>query len=109
MSCLKEFPHLVEMHQKYAKDGFVAISVTVDTPADAGKALAFLQKQKAEFANFLLDETDKVWQEKLKIEGPPCIYVFNKDNRIVKKMGGEDNDVTNYEVVEKIVVQLLKK
>ena len=30
--CVKEFPHLVELHKKYGKDGVVAISVSLTTP-----------------------------------------------------------------------------
>src|SRR5262245_58454037 len=69
--CKREFPHLVALHQKYAKDGFVAVSVSLDDPTDddaKAKALKFLQAQKATFTNLLLDEKPEVWQAKLKID-----------------------------------------
>ena len=39
--CKRNFPHLVEMQAKQAKDGLVAISVSLDDPHDeAARALA---------------------------------------------------------------------
>src|SRR5215207_11502461 len=33
--CKKAFPHLVQLHQKHARDGLVVISVNLDDPANA--------------------------------------------------------------------------
>ena len=97
------------MHNKLAKDGLVAISVTLDDPDDKeakGRALKFLQKQKATFKNFQLLDDSSVWQEKLKISGPPCVYVFNRENQWAAKLEGEKVD---YAEIEKLVRELLKK
>src|SRR6266404_7584013 len=57
--CKAAFPHLVELHQKQAKNGLVVVTVSVDDRSDAqtveevGK---FLNKQKAVTTNFLLVE-----------------------------------------------------
>jgi hypothetical protein len=99
------------MHKKYAKDGLVAISVTLDDPdskEDRANALDFLQKADATQQNFLLNEAPEVWQEKLKITGPPCVYVFNRDNQWVKKLEGF-KDSGDHEAIEKLVVELLKQ
>jgi thiol-disulfide isomerase/thioredoxin len=110
-SCKKEFPHLVEMHRKYAKDGLVAVSVTLDDPSDLpvrARAVAFLKSQGAEFTNVLLDETPEYWQSILKIDGPPCIYIFNRDNRFVlKRDGAGPEGRIDYSVFEKRIVELL--
>jgi hypothetical protein len=99
------------MHRKYAKDGLVAVSVTLDDPADMAvraRALVFLKKQGATFANVLLDETPEFYQSKLKIDGPPCIYIFNRDNRwVLKRDGTGDNGRIDYELFEKRIVELL--
>jgi hypothetical protein len=99
------------MHRKYAKDGLVAISVTLDDPADMairGRAVAFLKKQGATFENVLLDETPELYQSKLKIDGPPCIYIFNRDNRFVLKRDGTgDEGRIDYGLFEKRIVALL--
>jgi thiol-disulfide isomerase/thioredoxin len=109
--CKREFPHLVELYQKYAKDGLVAVSVSLDDPANKEsreRALKFLQDRGAAFTNLLLDEPPEVWQAKLKVQGPPCVFVLNQDNRIVKKLPVGDEGV-DYNEIEKAVVQWLKK
>jgi len=109
--CKREFPHLVELHDKFAKEGLVTISVSLDDPASKEaheRALKFLQARGAAFTNLLLDEPAAVWQAKLKVQGPPCVYVLNRDNRIVKKLPVGDEEV-NYAEIEKTVVQWLKK
>jgi hypothetical protein len=99
------------MHRKYAKDGLVALSVSLDDPADAAarsRALAFLKKQGAAFTNVVLDEKPELYQEKLKIDGPPCIYIFNRDNRFaVKRDGTGEAGRIDYEIFEKRIVELL--
>jgi thiol-disulfide isomerase/thioredoxin len=110
--CKKEFPHLVELHNKYAADGLVAVSVSLDDPADQKvrqKVLEFLEKRKAEFTNLILDEPSEFWQMKLKIDGPPCVYVYNRDNKIAKKLPAGENEPVDYQVIEKLVMELLKK
>src|SRR4051812_48491739 len=98
------------MRQKYGPDGVVAIAVSVDDAADADarkRAEAFLEKVKAQdVVNLLLDEGSDVWQEKLKVEAPPSVFVFDQENRLVLKLtaGKEDPD---YKVVEAKVRELL--
>jgi thiol-disulfide isomerase/thioredoxin len=104
--CKKEFPHLVEMQKKYAKDALAAVSVSLDDPKDkkaTQNVLDFLRKQKATFTNLILDEKSEVWQEKLKFDGPPCVFVFDRDGKWKKY------DSPDYADIEKYAVGLLKK
>jgi hypothetical protein len=96
------------VHKKYADRGLAAISVALDDPKDTkvrGKIDAFLQKQGATFPNFVLDATDEEWQEALKINGPPCVFVFNRANQVVLKLTGEEK--LDYAVVDREVEKLL--
>ena len=104
--CKREFPHLVELHDKYVKDGLECVSLTVDDKDDAGKALAFLQKQKAAFGNYLIDETAEVWSRKLDVGGPPAVLVFDRSGKKVKTFTSEDP--FTYADVEKLIQPLLK-
>jgi hypothetical protein len=101
------------MHRKYAKDGLVAVSVALDDPADTAshaRAVAFLKKQKAEFLNVLLDEPPELYQTKLKIDGPPCVYIFDRENHFaVKRDDVGPQGRIDYEVFEKKIVELLKE
>ncbi len=108
--CKREFPRLVALHNKYARDGLVAISVSLDDLGDEGaqaKVLQFLEKQQATFTNLILDEKPEVWQQKLKIDGPPLVFVFNRDGEKPEQKF-VDKDV-DYAAIEKLVAELLKK
>lgn len=107
MQCKKEFPHLVEMHHKYAQDGLVCTSVSVDEKEMLDKDLTFLRDQKAEFASFLIDEEAEVWSKKLEVSAPPAVVVFGRDGRRLKSFTSED--AFTYADVEKFVVPLLKE
>jgi len=105
--CKKEFPGLVKLHQKYAGEGLVAISVALDDPTDdkaKARALKFLRDRGAAFANYLLDEKAETWQEKLKIDGPPLVVVFDRQGNKAK----EYRDDVKYDEIEKLAAKLLK-
>jgi thiol-disulfide isomerase/thioredoxin len=107
--CKREFPHLVRLHQEYAGAGLACLSVTVDKPDKEKAALQFLQKQKATFSNYLLDEDAALWQEKWKVNGVPVVFVFDRDGRRAAKFDAEDPaHPFDYEHnVEPLVKQLL--
>jgi hypothetical protein len=96
------------MHQKYAKDGLVVMSVSLDPiqedPASKDRAFKFLQAKGATFTNLLLDEPLEVWSERLHFVAPPCQFVFNKQGKWTKFEGGTAN-----EVLEKAVAEALRE
>jgi thiol-disulfide isomerase/thioredoxin len=103
--CKKEMPHLVEMHKKYGKDGLVAMTVSVDEEANnpdiQAEALKFLRKVNAGFNNVILDEKPAFWQEKLRFDAVPCVYVFDRQGK------WRQYKEPNYAEIEKVVVELL--
>src|SRR5262245_23509333 len=99
------------MHQKYARDGFAAVSVSLDDLSEKGnkeRVLAFLKEKKATFTNLILDEPSETWQAKLKLDGPPLILVYRQDGTVAKRFSATDNEV-DYKQVEKVVLELMKK
>ena len=94
------------MHLKHAADGLVCLSVSVDDADDKAKTLAFLKKQKATLANYLIDEKAEVWQTKLDAGAPPTVIVIGRDGRRVKRFTTEEP--FTYEDVKKVVEPLLK-
>ena len=105
---MEEFPHLVQMHSKYAKDGFAAISVDVDEVGEKGvkdKVLAFLTKHRATFTNLILNEDASVLADKLGVEGLPSVFLFGRDGKIVKHF----KEGEKYSEIEPFVVAELKK
>src|SRR5262249_33793746 len=62
--CVKKFPHLVELHKKYADKGLVCISLSMDKFGDIEeykkeKVLEFLKDKKASFPNFIVANPKK--------------------------------------------------
>jgi thiol-disulfide isomerase/thioredoxin len=105
--CKREFPKLVALHEKHAKAGLTAISVSLDDPAEgAERVKKFLAGQKAICTNFILDEKPGTWQAKLKIDGPPCVYVFNRQGQLEQKFADKEVD---YAAIEKLVAELIQK
>jgi hypothetical protein len=95
------------MHTKYGPQGFAAVSVSLDDPKDAqlmANVRKFLNSQKATFTNLVLDEKPEVWQTRLKFDGPPCVFVFNRDGKWTKF-----DPFFDYADVEKKVVEYLRQ
>jgi hypothetical protein len=105
------------MQDKYKKEGVVVLGVLLDDPKDAklrADGLKYLGKVKPTFENIYLDAPPEVWTKKLRLEGYPGIFVFNRENQYVKKLPvlddkGDEKEAVDYEVVEKTVTGLLKK
>ena len=107
--CKREFPNLVRLHERYAVDGLVCISVTVDKAVNHSKALDFLTRQKATFANYRLTDEDEVWQKAWKISGPPAVFVFDRSGKRAARFDAEDDkNPFTYEQVEAAVRKLLR-
>ncbi|HJZ58690.1 MAG TPA: TlpA disulfide reductase family protein [Gemmataceae bacterium] len=110
--CVKKFPHLVELHQKYADKGLVCVSVSLDDLEDKGKALDFLKEKGATFPNFLLSvsgkEEDKKLEERYGLRGAiPHMVVFGRSGEKVWSATGEKT--TPKELDELIEAELAKK
>ncbi|HBI44565.1 MAG TPA: hypothetical protein DDY78_17205 [Planctomycetales bacterium] len=98
------------MQRKYAKDGVVAVSVSLDEPEDKDapeRILKFLRAKGADFTNLRLDESSELWSERLKIDIPPAVFVFDREGRIAGKFEGAKANYAEY--VEPLVDELLKK
>ncbi len=111
--CKENFPHLVEMHRKYASKGLAVISLSLDDPSDAQAVAAaekFLREKKAVFTNVLLDESFGDGFDKLDISAIPAVFIFGPDGKEVKRFTMDDpNHQFTYEQVEKEVIALLEQ
>jgi thiol-disulfide isomerase/thioredoxin len=106
LPCKKEFPRFVALHRKYKE--LAALSVSLDDPNDTEareRVEEFLTAQKATCRNVLLNEKPEVWQAKWKIVGPPCVFLFDRDGKLVQRWADKEID---YELIERRVAELLK-
>jgi hypothetical protein len=104
------FPHLVEMQKKYGPENLVVLTVTLDNPKDA-EARAVVEKHLAKkawpFRTVNLDADPEKLPATLDFGGGvPGAFVFNRDNRYVKKAMA---DGFSYDTVEKAVAEAVKK
>jgi len=95
------------MHKKYAKAGLVCMSLSVDQVEDRAKALKFLQAKGATFANYLLDEEPKIWQDHWDLAGPPVVLVYGSDGQLARRFVNDATSEYTYADVEKLVQKLL--
>jgi thiol-disulfide isomerase/thioredoxin len=110
--CKDAFPHTVELHRKYESKGLAVVSVALDSLEEnptqvKDNVLRFLKKQKATFANLLLDETDAFWQKKFRMDGPPCAYVFSRQGKWTQLTAQELED--HPKNLERLIEDLLQE
>ena len=100
------------MHEKYAKEGLVILTLTMDEDKDEKeratyrkKTLDFLAEKKPPFPTYDLDfDRDKPPAPLLFEGGMPRVFVFNRDNQhVLKAQGPEKEDV------EKAIAEAVKK
>ncbi len=101
--CIREFPNLVALHQKYGNDTVVCISGSceydgLDAPEELLEdVLEILREQNATFDNVLFNvEYDELWK-KLKIASVPVVYVYGPDGQIAKRFDNEAGGEFTYE------------
>jgi hypothetical protein len=106
------------MHDKYAKQGLVILTVTIDNPKNAAARAdveKFLAKKVPPFRTLNLDADPEKLPPPVNFGGEvPAGFVFNRDNRYVKKLPlfdakGEPTEFFDYDVMEKAVSEALQK
>ncbi len=114
-SCVKKFPHFVEMQKKYADKGLVCISLSMDklTPTTYKKeaVLDFLKKKNATFPNYVTLDPDQDEKPLTKFLGEdfkliPYMVIFDKAGRRV--WNSSDKPLSD-EQLEKQIEELLAK
>ena len=106
--CKEKFPAVVALHDKFSLGGLTVISVSVDPPDDPDARIAareFLIRQKAKFRNVILTDKAEIWQAKWKADGPPLLFLFDKQGRLAGRWEGKFDSAE----VEKKVAALIEE
>jgi thiol-disulfide isomerase/thioredoxin len=109
--CVERFPKMVELYHQYSPRGVTFVSMSLDDREDA-EAIAFarefLGKQKAVFANYLMDEIVTEGFVKLDLLGIPAVFVYAPDGQRRFKLTADDpyNQFTD-EDVDSAIQELL--
>lgn len=121
LPCMTEFPHLVELHNRYG-DKVVCVSFSVDyvgiksRPVSAyeKKVMAFLQKQNATCRNFLSSTPSDEVFETLDLASIPAAYIYGKDGKLLKRfddsllVDGKEEAFTYKDDIKPYVEKLLQ-
>jgi thiol-disulfide isomerase/thioredoxin len=114
--CVKKFPHLVEMHKKYADKGLVCVSLSMDKYGDLDeykkeKVLKFLKDKNADFPNFILADPKKDEEGYQKLLGNfdaiPYMVVFDRAGN--KVWSSDQKPKLDDEQLEKLIEDQLAK
>ena len=117
--CMKEFPHLVELHHEYGPDKVACVSLSfdyegIDRPEDQqDRVLAFLRKQKATFDNVLNKEEADDLYKKLDLDAVPAVFVYDKSGKLRQKFDDSYRNAAgerfSYNDVRALVKELLSE
>lgn len=118
--CMREFPHLVELHKAFG-DKVACISLSADYAGAKSKppefyrekVLKFLTKQGATFDNVLSSLPSDELFEKLQIPSIPAVFVYDRTGKLVKVFDNSEAETEEqeftYKDVTKLVSSLVKK
>jgi thiol-disulfide isomerase/thioredoxin len=111
-SCLKRFPHMVEMNKKYAGKNVKFISLLLEDPEEPEaieSAKNFLIKQKADFDHYFMNENIMVSFEKLDLLGIPTVFIYSPEGELVNRLTGDNPNKQFTELdIENAINSLLK-
>ncbi len=114
--CIKKFPHLVELHKKYAEKGLVCVSLSMDKFGDEDdykkeKVVKFLKDKGATFPNFIVSEPKKDEEALLKLIGDfqaiPYMVMFDRAGK--KVWASDEKPKLDDEQLAKLIEEELAK
>jgi thiol-disulfide isomerase/thioredoxin len=96
--CVKEFPGLVKLHEKYGADDVACISLCFnyeglkkETPEEHEESvLKFLREQHAEFDNVIANEPSEELYGKFGFPSVPAVFVYDRKGELAKRFENRD-------------------
>lgn len=92
-SCIKRFPKMVELNEKYANQGVKFVSLNLDDYQNTGaveSADVFLKEMNARFDNFHINENLIDTFEKLKLKGIPAVAIYDGAGKERYRLTGDN-------------------
>jgi thiol-disulfide isomerase/thioredoxin len=113
--CVKEFPNLVKLHERYGPEKVACISVSFDNDGIASleeakeMALGFLQSQGATFDNVISSEPSDELLKKFGIYAVPAVYVYDRQGELRKRFDNSTGEEFTYADVEALLVRMMNE
>lgn len=104
--CRREVPMLQRLEAKLKAQGIAVVLVSVDEPADAPKAEAFLRENRIELKTYLAKRPLDVFKRELNSRWPgmlPASFLFDREGKLRYFWGGEAFEKEIVPVVEGFV------
>jgi thiol-disulfide isomerase/thioredoxin len=116
--CMREFPGLVALHEKYGPDQVACISLSLDFEGigdekpeqHRNKVLEFLNEQGAAFDNLISSDPSEELYKKFGFASVPAVFVYDQQGRLARRFDNTDakREPFTYQDVEALVVELLE-
>jgi thiol-disulfide isomerase/thioredoxin len=117
--CMKEFPNLVKLHNKYGRDELACVSLSFDYEGlgkpeeQQDRVLDFLRAQRATFDNLLSNEESDVLYRKFDLAAVPAVFVYDRSGALRKRFDNQKakskDEHFTYQQVGELVAELLKE
>ena len=109
--CIKRFPKMVELDQRYRAEGVSFVSINLDDHEDTDalqKARDFLTEVNATFDNYYMDENVIDAFEKLDLLGIPAVVIYDRSGKERYRLTGDNpNKQFTDEDIDAAVQELL--
>jgi hypothetical protein len=116
-SDLKEFHHLVDLHEKYGADKVQCMSLSFDYEGlgkpeeQQDRVLTFLRSQGATFENLMSSEESDTLYRKFQLAAVPAVFVYDRAGNLRKRFDNQKakskSEQFSYEQVGALVNELL--
>jgi len=93
--CRAKYPGYVQLGQQLGAAKLREISVSLDEPNDPraiAAARAFLERSGSQATHYYFLDKPDLWLEKLKMVGPPVMFLFDARGRLVQRWDGGQID-----------------
>lgn len=93
--CRTKYPGYVQLGQQLGSAKLREISVSLDEPNDPNAiaaARAFLERSGSQATHYYFLDKPDLWLEKLKMSGPPVMFLFDAQGRLVQRWDGGQID-----------------
>jgi cytochrome c biogenesis protein CcmG/thiol:disulfide interchange protein DsbE len=101
--CIKGFPALQQLHEKYRERGLTVLAVSVDSPKSRSRVAPFIKSQKFTF-EVLLDTEGKVAQKYNAVAIPRTVLISSQGEIVYTSVGYKP---TNEERLDEAVRSVL--
>lgn len=117
--CIREFPYLVDLHEKYPDDVVcMAVNTNYEGLADEPpewfreEVREFAVEHKATFRHVILSVEAEQFYDQIELGGPPAVFVYDRQGQLVKRFDNSDlseGEFTYEKDVFPLVEQLIAK